>query len=270
MTTQLTDIDLIDVGPRLRPLNETKVAAFMVDIDERGVRKPIEIAPREGGRFLLVSGRHRLDACRRLGHRQIETKVKKRTAAECLRDELMENLVSAELTTLERAQYLAAQRRLYQEEHPETRQGRAGGLARQGSATANLAFADWSAKRVGMTPRSVARYAALGDLLDEQAADQLRGTEFENKLGELDALSRHAPDKQRRIVALLTAEENPATSVAMALAMMEGRAASENPHEAIVRRLSDTWDRGARRARIAFLDQLVERGVIDGYHRERC
>jgi ParB family transcriptional regulator, chromosome partitioning protein len=56
---------------------------------------------------------------------------------------------------------------IYEELHPETRAGVAGGLARQGSANEKSAFAESTADSIGKSRRSVeiaaARGGAIGD-----------------------------------------------------------------------------------------------------------
>lgn len=248
-------LDLIEVGPRARPVREAKVAALVLDIQERGLRQPIEVdAPRKG-RFQLVSGAHRLEACRRLGWETIPAVTLRASANERERDELMENLARADLTALERAQYLATLRGLSLElfQFP----ARMAGDESAGSKSSELVGA--IANRVGMSLRSTERYIALGELLDGDAADTLRGTPFEDSLKELDALSRHSPDKQRRIAALLTQGDPPAGSVAEAVAKMEGRAASEGGGEdKLIKGLLDRWRRAPKAARRAFAESLED------------
>ena len=55
---------------RARDLDPAKVAALAGDILENGQKVPIRVR-RDGDRFVLVEGLHRLEACRSLGETQI-------------------------------------------------------------------------------------------------------------------------------------------------------------------------------------------------------
>jgi len=55
---------------RRRALDESKVAALAESILEQGQQIPIRVR-RDGDRFVLVEGLHRLEACRSLGEATI-------------------------------------------------------------------------------------------------------------------------------------------------------------------------------------------------------
>lgn len=116
-------IDEIEVQERLRPVTESLVKALAANIEREGLRLPIEVRRRRGGTWVLVAGAHRLAACRLLGHETIPALEWTGTAQEMRRREVMENLARNELTQVERAQYVAAAQRAYQEENPESRRG---------------------------------------------------------------------------------------------------------------------------------------------------
>ena len=101
MTDQLP-IDSITVpGTRMRPLGD--VSALAESIAQNGLLNPITIA-RDG---TLISGLHRLEACKLLGWTDIPVNV---TDLEGMRAELAEideNLVRSELTVLQQADHLA-------------------------------------------------------------------------------------------------------------------------------------------------------------------
>lgn len=249
-------VDLIDVPPRVRPARPAAVAALAKDIKVRGQRQPIELRRKEDGRFELISGLHRLEAHRLLGLTEIHALIHPKgwKVAARLRDELMENLVRAELYKLERAEYLARLRDASLEEFQEP------AILAGGGKSASWAVA--VAERTDMSARTVEHYASIGDMLDAEAADALRGTEFENKLNELDALARLTPEKQRRAVALLTREDDPARSVAEAIAQMEGRVEPrQSPEERLATRMVDGWRRAPREVRRSFALSLGEQDI---------
>ncbi len=102
------DPDQIQVPPEQRELNEDAVAALMNSITEIGQKTPITVRwVRENGEVtpILVAGRHRMEACRRLD-REVQAVV--------LQDEregalwrIAENLHRAELTVQERAEHIS-------------------------------------------------------------------------------------------------------------------------------------------------------------------
>ena len=67
-------IDIIDIyipTKRRRGLNEQTVAALAESILEEGMKVPIQV--RKGdGRYVLVEGLHRLEACKALGEETIQ------------------------------------------------------------------------------------------------------------------------------------------------------------------------------------------------------
>ena len=104
----LDRVDRIEVGPRLRGIDERTVIALMASIDTIGLRSPLTVAEIDTG-LLLVAGAHRLEAARRLGLEKVETfHVPKADAPDMHRAwEIAENLHRAELTVQERADHIA-------------------------------------------------------------------------------------------------------------------------------------------------------------------
>ena len=68
---QIVDIaDIYVPTKRRKSLNEDTVAALAESILEEGMKVPIQV--RKGdGRYVLVEGMHRLEACRALGEEKI-------------------------------------------------------------------------------------------------------------------------------------------------------------------------------------------------------
>jgi len=65
------EITKIRVDESHRPLDEATLEALVDSIRELGLLHPI-VVEADGGNVVLVAGRHRLEACRRLGHRAID------------------------------------------------------------------------------------------------------------------------------------------------------------------------------------------------------
>jgi len=254
----------IDDGNRVRPINEEVVSRLAESINERGLRQPIEVAGQiRGKKYRLVTGGHRLAAHRLLGIETIATVILEGSELELRRDELLENLERSELSKLERAQFLAALRRVFQELNPEAKHG--GDRTKEQVAM----LADWYrtvAVRSKMGLRTIERSTAIGERLSREAANTLRGTDYEDNQKELDALSRLEPDLQVRVgKALLDPEEASPKTVAQAVKVIQGHAdpADISPEETQLRKLLDTWNRNDNpKARRRFLDHLSASGLI--------
>lgn len=103
--------DIFIVGKR-RDLDEKSVIALMESIQKIGIQTPITVRgdddfpdPDTGdpmGAYVLVAGRHRLEACRRLGMNDIPCIVMDCDEIEAELWEIAENLHRADLTALQR------------------------------------------------------------------------------------------------------------------------------------------------------------------------
>jgi ParB-like nuclease domain len=67
----------ISVGDRLRKLDKGKVDKLAASIAESGLLQPIVVAiKKDGGRgYMLIAGRHRLEAVKQLGRKTIKAEV---------------------------------------------------------------------------------------------------------------------------------------------------------------------------------------------------
>jgi ParB family chromosome partitioning protein len=103
-------------GPR-RPVAEDVVARLMVSISKLGLLQPPTIRlvhylnhpidGEMGDAYVLVVGRHRVEACKRLGVENIECSLVDVDATGARMMEIAENLDRAELTALERDEHVA-------------------------------------------------------------------------------------------------------------------------------------------------------------------
>ena len=103
-------------GPR-RPITEATVARLVESIGKIGLLNPPTVRivnnlndPIDGeldSAYVLVAGRHRVEACKRLGMEQIECSLVDVDATGARMMEIAENLDRAELTALERDEHVA-------------------------------------------------------------------------------------------------------------------------------------------------------------------
>src|SRR4051812_42823361 len=72
------DIELIIFGPR-RSIDEEAVKRLAKSISRQGLMTPIDVRPIEKGilrgKYWLIAGAHRLEACTQLGHSKIKARI---------------------------------------------------------------------------------------------------------------------------------------------------------------------------------------------------
>jgi ParB family chromosome partitioning protein len=251
-------LDSIDIGKRLRPADEGAVEALSVDIAVRGLRVPIEISEGRKGGYVLVSGLHRLTACRRLGWTEILAFTVEGNKLELRRDELLENLTRSELSKLERCQFLTELKRVHLEMYPEA----AHGGDRRSTDFQELHNSSWSAaaiSRTGWAKATLKKAVSIGERLAPEIADTLRGTALEDNLSELEALSKYGVSIQRSIANLIA--DGGSRSVAGAVRILSGSAegpndAEEKAAEKTLARMLDLWERLGTRDRDRFLTRI--------------
>lgn len=194
----------------VRPLDDAAVSALAESIASVGLLNPIRCRA-DGDGWEVVAGSHRLAACERLGLVDIEAIV---YDADDLHAELAmidENLMRAELSPSDRARQTARRKAIYEELHPETKAGVAGGLARQhGTADDKLSFAAETARLIGKDQRTVQRDAERGEKVIDEVLSLIAGTKLDTG-AYLDKLKRLSPNDQftaaKRDLALLKEQE---------------------------------------------------------------
>ena len=144
---------------RLRQLQSEIVADLAASIAALGLLQPIVNSVERRERYRLIAGRHRLEAIRQLGRDAIYARIVSgidAAAAELM--EIDENLIRAELSPAEHALHIGRRKQLYEELHPETKQGGAPGKAGGGKKAkpAKVAtFAKDTATKAGKSRRAV-------------------------------------------------------------------------------------------------------------------
>jgi len=211
-------IDQIRVGKRLRQMRLERIAELAESIGKIGLLMPISVTScavrhANGGNdvaFDLVAGMHRLEACKSLGHTEIEVSVLRLDAAECELWEIDENLCRAELTELERGEHLMRRKEIYEKKWPQARHHAAGAVAANeamGNATARNAVASFSANvtnKIGLAERTIRQSISRARRLDPKIRDKVRALPTVADSGpELDALAKLEPAQQKRAVALV-------------------------------------------------------------------
>jgi ParB family transcriptional regulator, chromosome partitioning protein len=204
---------------RLRALRPDKVDALAQSMTDQGLLQPIVVRPHKGGGYWLVAGLHRLEAAKKLKWKEISCTVFDDMEADeaelaeitgetpeivraVQRVEFNENLNRRELSPALR-QLLTKQRKaLYEDEHPETKRGSAGGRAKasKGAKSQNAtertpAFIDAHAKQTGRHRATIAREISEAAKIGDDMMKKIIGTSLDRP-SEITALA--AVDKQER------------------------------------------------------------------------
>lgn len=161
-------------------------------IREVGLLNPITVDADNA----LISGLHRLEACRLLGWHEIPVNVMGLDGKRSRLAEIDENLCRSEMTALERGELLAERKVLYEEMHPETKKGVAGGVARQGSASETVSFAADAAAKTGLSRRSVEQSVQVAKAISPEAKAVIENTPIADKPRALLEIARKPAAKQ--------------------------------------------------------------------------
>jgi len=204
---QIEQVPIADVKVRPGRRAAGDLGHLMESIREIGLLNPIIIGP-DG---TLFAGRNRLESCRALGWATIPAR---RAALDDLHARLVEideNLIRDELTVLAHSERIVERKRIYETLHPEAKpeEQRKKGLnvsAEMISAlTATPAFADDTAAKTGVTPRTVRHEVQIATKLAPDVKEQIRETPLADSKTELLKLAR-MPEAQQRQVAMRIAD----------------------------------------------------------------
>jgi ParB/RepB/Spo0J family partition protein len=183
-----------------------RIAESMADV---GQQQPIIVRMVEtdhGMSYHLISGRHRLEATRKLGRPTILAVVISNdllTSDEATLIEIDENLARGELTPAERAAHVGKRKQIYEKLHPETVSVRKRGGPGRGKknestdATRFPAFIDDAAAKTGKDRATVAKYAAIAEAVPEVAF--LAGTSLDSQ-GELSVLAELRAEERASLI----------------------------------------------------------------------
>ncbi|MBR0644020.1 ParB N-terminal domain-containing protein [Plastoroseomonas hellenica] len=267
--TLTVPLDEIEIGPRLRLVDEDHAAFIAQSFAEAGQLTPVEVRPHPDAKskfkYRLTAGAHRMAAAKMAGFDGIRVEVREVSEVEARLREIDENLCRHELTELDRAVFLAERKKVWLQLHPETGAGgkRRGGDQNDKSVALFPAFSKATADKLGISRRSVERAVRRSEALDNKVRAQLAGTRWARRGSELDALTRHPKDVQRKIVALLLHATDPASSVAAASARLSGKTA-EVVDQADLQfgRLLRLWNAAGAKAQRLFVDHLTHNGEL--------
>lgn len=188
-------ISLIQVPARKRTLRD--VTDLADSISELGLLNPITLTPE----FRLIAGRHRLEACKRLGWSEIEATICELDGLRGELAEIDENLARNELTALERGEHLARRKEIYEALHPETKHGGDRKSSESKGQDVHLipAFSEDAALKTGQSARTIRRAVKVADIPEDER-DALRSTPVADSQKDLLALATMKDEGARKAI----------------------------------------------------------------------
>ena len=200
-----------------------------------------------------------MEAMRRFGAKTIAVRAYRCTENQALGLEVSSNLAGNALSPLDDAVFLAQWKRVYEEAHPETRRGVAGGYARQGLANDKLSFAALVAEKRSTSIRQVQRVAKAGEILTRDEVGRLRLSPKRIASSDIEQIGKISEDEERAFVVekLASGEVNQAAKARKIYAAAKGAApAPVDPIDAEFQALMKAWGRARKSARTRFLDHI--------------
>jgi len=256
-------IECIKVKRSRRPLNEEKIQEIASSISQADLLlHPITVTTK----LELVAGRHRLEAAKRLGWKEIPCLV---ASLDNLRLELVtidENLVRASQTCLEAYEALARRGEILDGLGLRRKAGRPPKNPDTMSGIKTTAQIAAESRRSEKTMQRAQRI--VGDI-PKEVRDLIRGTGAADSLAELKRLASIDKKVQRRVAKRLAKEPDLTVKrahrhvcpEAFPMAAEDGAADAQEPerHEdglSPLDALNDAWDRADRPSRREFLRRL--------------
>lgn len=192
-------IDSVQVPRRKRRLNEARVRELASSIAEIGLLNPITVSES----MVLRAGRHRLEACRLLGHSTITATVLTGSDLHAELAEIDENLVRNDLTVLEQGEHLKRRDEILAEfglraEVGDNQHRGSENISPPPKTTADIA------SEVGLSER-VAQLRKQAADLPEPVRDALRDTPVADNQSELLKLARMAEGDQQAVAEKIVA-----------------------------------------------------------------
>lgn len=181
-------IDEIVIPDGRREVNADVVKRLADSIENVGLRHPVTVR-KHRDEYVLVAGRHRIEACRRLGREHVPAIICSLTNAEARMWEIAENLHRAELSKLERSEQIAEWVRLCDEQRKPAQ------VAPVSGGRGNESGINAASRELGIERTEAQRSIKIASITPEakRAAEQSGIDDNQSKLLEI---AREAPERQ--------------------------------------------------------------------------
>ena len=201
-------VDAIEVSDRMRDrCDEDAVTLLMDSIRKIGLQTPISVRW-VGDDLMLVAGRHRLEAVRRLGWDSVDCIRMDGTDDEARMWEIAENLHRADLTVLERDEHVAEWVRLAGKNHTEDKPAQVapvsnvGGRGKEGGMSA-------ASRELGVE-RTAAQRATKVAAITPEAKSAAKENGLDNNQAALLQVAKAPPEEQAAKVEEIAAAKKAA------------------------------------------------------------
>ncbi|MBF0602963.1 MAG: ParB/RepB/Spo0J family partition protein [Nitrospirae bacterium] len=276
---EITVENIVEID-RLREVDRDIVEGLVTSIQANGLQQPIQVRqqPLAKDRFILISGAHRLAACRKIGMESVPCVVTECSDLEARLMEVDENLIRYELTPFDRSTFLAERKKIYEKMYPQTKAGVAGAIAKHhrsektdntdSSANGIMSFAESTAEKLNLNRRTIERSIRLHRDLSPESKAAIAGTWLARSGKDLEMLSRQEPEIQAKVLNLMasvTHMEKPG-GVALALNRIIGKGEPVSAMADADKRfwaLMRLWGEAPVTARNKFISYLNENNLLD-------
>ena len=195
-------IRVIQIKEGRRSLDARHVMELADSIRELGLLNPVTV-DREN---VLISGLHRLEAVKILGWVDVECTVSSLEGLQVEMAEIDENIVRRDIPTLEYGEILLRRKEIYETLHPETKRGMRNGQTSKNDTVSVLeikSFAQDTAEKIGVVPRTVERQIQTAKNLTQEAKEIIKNSDKKVSQKEALKLSRLEPEEQKEAARLL-------------------------------------------------------------------
>ena len=226
VSTLLIPISEITVNPGRREALPGDVKELADSIAEVGLINPIMVDQAH----TLIAGLHRLEAMKLLGRAEIECTVSDLDGLQVALAEIDENFVRKDLSDDEFRELLLRRKEIYESLHPETKRGGDRSKRTKCPSASAKSFADDTADKWGVDPRTVRREIQTAKNLTPEAKEIIKGA----KVTKSDALklSRLTPEQQTEAASRLVSGDIHSMDEYQPPPAGPEPAASERPAEA--------------------------------------
>lgn len=182
-------LDDIQIPEGRREVDPAVVKRLANSIDNVGLRHPITVR-RKGDGYVLVAGRHRMEACRKLGREHIQATIVSMTNAEARMWEIAENLHRSELTKLERSDQIAEWVKLCDAERNKQAQ-----VAPVSGGRGNESGINAASRELGIDRTDAQRAVKIASITPE-AKEAAQEAGIDDNQSKLLQVAREAPERQ--------------------------------------------------------------------------
>ena len=249
----------IHVPPRLREVEEDHALAIQASIVEHGLLNPVTVRrtpAKRGTPYTLVAGAHRFRAIELLDDAEIDAVVVAADGDDAVLIEITENLFRNDLSVLDRAQFVATYREVWERKYGEInpkggRPKNRVNLTQLLQDEAEAGFSRHVAARLGVSKESVKRLNKIAQYLRADTREAVRGTAVADNQAQLLRLAKMEPRTQ----AAAAAAFRQAGDIGQAFDAVNLRGKPSFNQE-IFDRLLSTWGRASAEVKADFLAHI--------------